>query len=143
MAISFTNNWKNILDELVKKLRTEFGGSLSVYIGDEDSSSNQYLRLIPLGSSLLSYHADAETREYSVTFVYVFKNPNTNKSSLDHILRFVSRVEAVVRDNMILTLTDSTRAINCRVDRTELDTIDDENMYVVTWLWKCEHQAID
>lgn len=142
MAISFTNNWKNILDKLVGNLRTEYGASLPIYIGDSEEQSNQYIRVEPLGSSLISYSASAEIREYTVLMSYSFKNPNVKKTSLDHILRFVSRTEAVVRRDMILILADNTRAINCRLTKTELDAIEDDNLYVVTWIWKCEHQAI-
>ena len=40
---TFENNWKNILDKLRSVLRTEYGNTLPVYIGDEDSaSSSQY-----------------------------------------------------------------------------------------------------
>jgi len=31
MAVTFTNNWKNILDKLESVLETEFKGTLKVY----------------------------------------------------------------------------------------------------------------
>ena len=34
MAVTFTNNWKNILDKLESILKTEFKGTLPVYKGD-------------------------------------------------------------------------------------------------------------
>ena len=46
MAVTFTNNWKNILDQLRKVLRAEYGGTLPVYIGVEESNAGtQYIRL--------------------------------------------------------------------------------------------------
>ena len=56
MAVSFTNNWKNILDKLRSVLRSEYGNTLPVFVGDEDSAaSSQYIRLDPQGSELSEY----------------------------------------------------------------------------------------
>ena len=33
MAITPINNWKNILDKLKNKLRSEFGNTLPVFVG--------------------------------------------------------------------------------------------------------------
>ena len=52
MAVTFTNNWKNILDKLRSILRTEFKGALPVYIGEEGSEGTQFVRLDPIGSEL-------------------------------------------------------------------------------------------
>ena len=52
MPVTFTNNWKNILDKLRNILRTEFKGALPVYIGDEGQEGSQYVRLDPVGSEL-------------------------------------------------------------------------------------------
>ena len=91
MAISFTNNWKNILDKLRSILRTEFKNALSVYIGAEDSKAgSQYLKLEPVGSDLTDYNATSETREFTINFFYVFSGANVKKTSLDHVLRYVS-----------------------------------------------------
>ena len=51
MAITFTNNWKNILDKLQNILRDEFKGSLRVYRGKVTSPGNQYVTLLPLATS--------------------------------------------------------------------------------------------
>ena len=60
MAISFTNNWKNILDKLQNILRAEFKGALPVYIGnEEDKAGSQYLSLDPAGSELLEYNINS------------------------------------------------------------------------------------
>ena len=64
MPITFTNNWKNILDKLESILRTEFKGAIPVYRGKEVSAGNQFLRLDPLGSDLIEYNVTSELREY-------------------------------------------------------------------------------
>ena len=140
MAVSFTNNWKNILDQLRKVLRTEYKNTLPVYIGAEESNAgNQYIRLEPIGSELVEYHISAEVREFTINVYYVFGGANIKKTALDHVLRFVSRTEALIHDNMAMTLTDSTRAFNCRFESTELNTDEEESTYVVEWVWKCQH----
>ena len=58
---------------------------------------------------------------------------------MDHILRFVSRTEALIHENMSMELADSSDAFNCRFESTELNAAEDESMYVVSWVWKCQH----
>jgi len=140
MAISFTNNFKNILDQLRKVLRDEFKGTLPVYIGhDSKEVATQYLRLDPIGSELSEYNVNGELREYQVNMFYYFADPNVNKSSLDHVLRFVSRIEALIHDNIKMTLSNSTDCFNCRIESTELNALDDENEYVVQFEWRGQH----
>tara|TARA_R100001463_G_scaffold133810_1_gene195500 strand:+ start:396 stop:833 length:438 start_codon:yes stop_codon:yes gene_type:complete len=140
MAVAFTNNWKNILDKLRSVLRDEYRNTLPVFVGDEDSStSSQYIRLDPQGSSLVEVMTNSETREFTIDIFYVFSGVNVKKTALDHILRFVSRTEALIHDNLIMTLSDSSKAIDCRFESTELGTDEEENVYIVSWVWKCQH----
>ena len=140
MALTFTNNFKNILDKLRNILRTEFKNALPVYIGHESvQASAQFLRLDPIGSELLEYMINSETREFTVNMYYYFLDKNIKKTSLDHVLRYVSRIEALVHDNIAMTLTDSTRLFNCRVESTALNSLEDENEYVVEMIWKGQH----
>ena len=140
MAVSFTNNFKNILDKLRDVLRTEFKGTLPIYIGHETKEvATQYLRLDPIGSTLSEYNVNGEMREYQINMFYYFADPNVNKSSLDHVLRFVSRIEALIHDNITMTLSDSTNCFNCRIETTELNALDDENEYVVQFEWRGQH----
>ena len=140
MAVTFTNNWKNILDKLRSVLRTEYGGTLPIYIGAEDSNAGtQFIRLDPEGSDLTEYMVSSETREFTINVYYVFGGANVKKTALDHVLRFVSRTEALIHDNMAMTLTDSTREFNCRFESTELNADEEESTYVVQWVWKCQH----
>jgi len=140
MAVTFTNNWKNILDQLRKVLRDEYKGSLPVYIGAEESNAgNQFIRLEPVGSELTEYNINSETREFTINVYYVFGGANVKKTALDHVLRFVSRTEALIHDNVAMTLSDSTSAFNCRFESTNLNTDEEESTYVVQWVWKCQH----
>ena len=140
MAVSFTNNWKNILDKLENTLRTEFKGALPVYRGNKAPSGSTYIQLNPVGSELLEYNVTSETREFTIQILYYFLEANVKDSALDHILRTVSRIEALIHDNVTLTLSDSSVAYNCRMQSTELNA-GEEDMYVVEWEWKCLHKA--
>ena len=142
MAVTFTNNFTNILNKLRNTLRTEFKGTLPVYIGHEQKEQgNQYLRLDPVGSTLSEYNVNGEIREFQVNMFYYFSDPNLNKTSLDHVLRFVSRIEALIHDNITMDLDDTptTQCFNCRVESTELNALDDENEYVVQFEWRGQH----
>ena len=138
MAVSFTNNWKNILDKLENTIRNEFKGTLPVYRGNKAPAGSTYLQLNPTGSELLEYNVTSETREFTIQILYYFLEANVKDSALDHILRTVSRIEALIHDNTVMTLSDSSQAFNCRAQSTELNA-GDEDMYVVEWEYKCMH----
>jgi hypothetical protein len=140
MAVTFTNNWKNILDKLESILETEFKGALPVYKGkDVPKGVNQAIQLIPTGSVLIEYNLTSETREFSVTLRYVFAEANVNERALDHILRQISRVEALIHDNVTMALSDSTKAINCRFETTNLNTDEESGAHITEWDWKCNY----
>jgi len=139
MGITFTNNWKNIADKLRSTFRTEFKGALPVYINDENiSTGGQYLQLDLASTSLSEKMVGCELREYTVSLSYIFQSPNVKKSSLDHVLRYTSRIEQLMQNNISLSLTDSTAAVNCRIESTELQEGED-NSYLVSFDWKCQH----
>ena len=140
MAITFTNNFKNILDKLRNILRTEFKGALPVYIGHESAqASSQFVRLDPVGSELLTYMTTGEQREFTVNIYYYFLDKNIKKTSLDHVLRYMSRIEALMHDYTSTTLTDSSNLYNSRIESTALNTLEEENEYVVEFVWKGQH----
>ena len=140
MAVTFKNNWKNILDKLESILEAEFKGALPVYKGkDIPKGVNQALQLIPTGSVLTEYNVTSETREFSITVRYVFADANVNERALDHILRQISRIEALIHDNVAMTLSDSSNVFNCRFESTDLNTEDESGVYVTEWAWKCQH----
>ena len=140
MAISFTNNSKNILDKLENIFRTEFKGALPVYRGNKAPAGTTYLQLNPTGSELIEYNVSSETREFTIQVLYYFLEANVKDTALDHILRTVSRIEALVHDNLSMELSDGSSAFNCRMQSTELNT-EDEEMYVVEWGYKCMHMG--
>ena len=140
MPVTFTNNFTNILDKLRNILRTEFKGAVPVYIGHESvQAGTQFIRLDPLSSELVEYTVNGELREYTINMYYYFLDKNIKKSSLDHVLRYVSRTEALIHDNISMTLADSTSSFNCRIESTNLNTLEEENEYVVEMTWKGQH----
>jgi hypothetical protein len=139
-VVTFTNNWKNILDKLESILEAEFKGALPVYKGNTiPTGANQALQLIPIGSVLSEYNATSETREFSIQVRFIFNEANVRETALDHILRQVSRIEALIHDNVAMTLSDSTSAFNCRFESTELNADEETGIYVVVWDYKCQH----
>ena len=143
MPVNFTNNWKNILDKLSNILRTEYKGAVPVYKGDSNRGGTQFIRLIPSSSSLLEYNATSETREFVVLVQYYYSNKNIKDTALDHIFRMVSRTEALIHDNVSMSYTNENSAtenvFNCRFESTELNTGDEEGVYLVEWEWRCQH----
>ena len=144
MAVTFTNNWKNILDKLESVLEDEFKGALPVYKGNTvPKGVNQALQLVPTGSVLSDYNATSETREFSITVRFIFAEVNVKESSLDHILRYVSRIEALIHDNVSMSYTNensqSDKVFNCRFESTELNTDEESGVYITEWAWKCTH----
>ena len=139
MPVTFTNNWKNILDKLRSIMRTEFKGALPVYIGEEGSEGTQYVRIDPSSSELTDYGVSYETREFTINVFYYFAEHNIKKTALDHVLRYTSRIEALIHDNVTMTLADNTQAYNCRFETTELNPDEESGAYVVQWEYKCQH----
>jgi hypothetical protein len=140
MAVNFNNNWKLILDKLESVLETEFKAALPIYKGNSiPNGVNQALQLIPVSSSLLEYNATSETREFNIELRFVFNEANVNETALDHILRQVSRVEALIHDHVSMVLSNDTRAFNCRLDSTELNADEESGIYIVVWDYKCQH----
>ena len=139
MATSFTNNWKNILDKLQSTIRAEFKNTLPTYRGfDNDPAGSQYLRLIPIGSDLITYGSNSEEREFSIDIMLHFKSANIKETALDHILRLVSRLESLIVDNIAMTLTDSSNLFNCRIESTSFDSTNPEE-HIVSFDYKCQH----
>ena len=140
MSVSFSNNWKSILDKLESIIEDEFKGALPVYKGNSiPSGANQAIQLIPSGSTLSEYNATSETREFTIDIRFVFNEANVNETALDHILRQVSRVEALIHDNVAMTLSDSSQAFNCRFESTDLNADEETGIYIVVWDYKCQH----
>ena len=73
MAVSFSNNWKLILDKLEAVIETEFKGALPVYKGVEiPKGINQALQLIPDSDVLSEYNLNSQTRVYTINVKIIF-----------------------------------------------------------------------
>lgn len=143
MAITFVNNWKNILDKLRSVLRTEFKKTVPVYIGNEDiRNSSQYIRLEPVSSSLVDYNSSKNLKEYTVNVEYVFTGANMKKTSIDNVLRVIERTQHLINDNTSMTLANSTEAFDCKFTESELNTDESEGINVSTWTWTCLHMDV-
>ena len=85
----------------------------------------------------------SETRDFTINIYYYFGEHNLKKTALDHVLRYVSRIEALIHDNVTMTYTNensvSETAYNCRLESTELNPDEESGVYVVQWEWKCQH----
>ena len=82
-------------------------------------------------------------REFTILMQYYLTDSNTKETVLDHVLRYTSRIEALIHDNMTMELSDSpaTEAFNCRMETTTLNADDDDTTYLVEWEYKCQHLA--
>ena len=140
MGVTFVNNYSNILDKLESILETEFKGALKVYKGNTiPKGISQAVQLIPRSSILSAYNVTSETREFTIEIRFVFNEANINETALDHVLRYVSRIEALIHDNVTMTLSDSSNAFNCRFESTDLNADEESGIYVVVWEYKCQH----
>ncbi len=145
MVVTFTNNYKNILDKLESILETEFKGAVPVYKGNSiPKGINQALQIIPVGSSLLEYNTTSELREFTIQIRFIFNEANVKETALDHVLRYVSRIEALIHDNTATILdkgsdADNSNLFNCRMESTELNSDEESGLYIVQWEYKCQH----
>ena len=140
MPITPEDTYTKILNKLKNLLRTEFKNALPVYVGNEKQvSGTQYLRLEPKGSEQTGQLTAGEIREYGINMYYYFQDKNINISALEHVLRYTSRIEALVQNNRSTTLSDSSDLFNCKVESTELNALEEENEYVVLFVWSGQH----
>ena len=54
-------------------------------------------------------------------------------------MRLVSRIEALIHDNVAMTLSDSSNLFNNRLESTTLDAIEDSENYVVQFEFRGQH----
>tara|TARA_R110000824_G_scaffold51248_1_gene143087 strand:- start:750 stop:1184 length:435 start_codon:yes stop_codon:yes gene_type:complete len=139
LAVTFINNWKNISDSLQSKFRSEFGGTLAVYIGEGDHAGNHFLKILPKSNEVLERYSKGEVREYTFQLIYYFMEANVRKSGLVQMLRSISRIESLTCNNRSLTLADNTSTINGRIDNYEIVEGNDGFEYLVEMNYKCMH----
>ena len=141
MAVTYTNNWKNILTAFMSKVRAEM--KCPVYSDwFEDSKSNQFIRIIPTGSSQTDKATHMEVREFEMECQYYFLNRKSSQFQ-NYVLNQVSILEALVHDNPTLSLANSTTAYNVMIGDLELNVESDneeyEDYFIVGWDLSCEH----
>ena len=143
MAVSYKTIWKNILDKLVSVMKADFKNSCQVVVGDEQTHSSNYVRLIPVSDELISYTVSSEEREYQIKLVYFYDTKIITGNALLHATDFSERIKALISMNKNMTLDvnngDSTRAINCRIRKTSLDVEIDDGISAVEMDWQCTH----
>ena len=98
MAISFTNIWQTkVIDILIKFIRTEFKGALSIYTSEiYEPQGNCSIRIFGSSQSLVRYDKEAFTNEYSLEIVYYLLGSNLNERAIEKMYRDVSRLEQLL-----------------------------------------------
>jgi len=139
MSVTYTNNWKNILTALKSKIRAEM--KCPVYSNwEEELKGNQFIRIIPIGSSQLEKATFMEVRSFSMECQYYFLRRKDNKFQ-DYVLNQVSILEALVHDNITLELADATKAVDITLGdldfNVEVEGYDD--YMVAQWSLTCTH----
>ena len=139
MPVTYTNNWENISNKLLNILKSEFGASLPVYLGEGDYAGSQFLKILYNSSELIEKNVESETREYSFTFVVYMMEVSSNKSDMINLLRIISRIEALINQNRNITLADNTLAINCNLDNYLIAEQEDSENYLIEMDFLCSH----
>ena len=140
MAVTYTNNWKNLLTALMSKIKAEM--KCPVFSGFDDvNKSNQFIKLLPLGSIQGDVTKFSEHRTFNINIRYYIINRNDSQFQ-NYVLNQVSILEALNHDNPTLTLADSTTAYNLMIGDLDLevDTGDEyEDYFIAGWDFSCEH----
>ena len=139
MAVTFTNNWKNITDQLQNKLRSEFGNTLPVFVGEDDYAGSQFLKILPVANEMIERVVSAELRQYNynvILYMFVSNSPN---ATLINMLRILSRIESLVGNSRTMTLADGTTSINGELASYEIAEDLDNTQYVVEMDYMCHH----
>ena len=139
MAVTYTNNWKNILTAFKSKIRAEM--KCPVYSDwDQEIKTNQFIRIIPTGSSQLEKATFMEVRSFDMNCQYYFMRRKDTKFQ-DYVLNQVSILEALVHDNITLTLADDSKAVDVTLGdldfNVEVEGYDD--YMVAQWSLTCTH----
>ena len=140
MAVTYKNNWKNIITALMSKIRAEM--KCPVFSGfDEENKSNQFIKLSPNGSEQGDVTKFSEHRTFNISIQYYIMRQN-NSQFQNYVLNQVSILEALIHDNPTLSLADSTTAYNLMIGNLELDVEPDEELedyFIAGWEFSCEH----
>jgi|TARA_Y100000356_G_C11120240_1_gene214355 hypothetical protein len=143
MAVSYTNNFNNIMDKLMEIVKAEMPIPVQKTTeGQPILKANESIRMIPNGSTLVEYASHMEQREFSVTIQYVFQDRRESHNFLDHVMNNCSRLEALIHDNLTITLADTTTAFDIRLNSMDMDVdIEEEGFFIVEYDFTCKHIA--
>ena len=140
MAVTYTNVWKQILTDLMSKIKAEM--KCPVFSGfDDTSKANQFIRLIPLGSTQGDVTKFSEHRTFDIDIRYYFLSRN-NAQFQDYVLNQVSILEALVHDNPTLSLSSGVDAYNLNIGNLDLAVEPEEELedyFIAGWGFSCEH----
>ena len=139
MAVTYTNNWKNILTAFKSKIRAEM--KCPVYSDwEQEIKSNQFVKIVPTGSSQLEKATFMEVRSFEMDCQYFFVKRKDNKFQ-DYVLNQVSILEALIHDNITLTLADNTKAVDVTLGDLDFNVEVDnyEDYMVAQWTLTCTH----
>ena len=140
MAVTYKNNWKNILTALKSKIKAEMKCPV-ISDFDEDSKSNQFIKLIPTGSVQGDVTKFSEHRTFNIDVHYYIVNRKDSQFQ-NYVLNQVSILEALIHDNPTLSLAENTTAYNLMIGDLELDIEPDEEFasyFISGWGLSCEH----
>ena len=106
----------------------------------ETVKANQFIRIIPNGSEQLEKATFIEVREFDMDCQYYFLRRQDVKFQ-DYVLNQVSILEALVHDNITLTLADSTKAVNVTLGSLDFNVEVDgyEDYMIAQWSLTCTH----
>ena len=140
MAVTYKNNWKNIITALMSKIKAEM--KCPVFSNfDEVNKSNQFIRLMPTGSVQGDVTAFSEHRTFNINIQYFMIRQN-NLQFQNYVLNQVSILEALVHDNPTISLADSTTAYNMMIGDLDLEVEPGEgyeDYFIAGWDFSCEH----
>ena len=140
MAVTYTNNWKNILTALKSKIRAEI--KCPVYSNwNNEVKANQFISIMPVSSNQGDVTKSSEHRTYNMELKYYFMERKDSQFQ-NYVLNQISILEALVHDNPTLTLSDSTTVYNVMIGDLEfnVDPEDEYEDYFITgWDLSCEH----
>ena len=107
---------------------------------DTEIKGNQFIRIIPTGSSQVDKASFLEVREFEMDCQYYFIRRN-NTQFQDYVLNQVSILEALIHDNITLDLADNTKAVNVTLGELDFNVEVEgyEDYMVAQWSLTCTH----
>tara|TARA_R100000781_G_scaffold108724_3_gene73400 strand:- start:2381 stop:2815 length:435 start_codon:yes stop_codon:yes gene_type:complete len=139
VAVTYVNNWNNIMTAIKSKMRAEM--KCPIFSGfDQINKSNQFIKLTSTGSSQLEKATFLEVREYSIDCQYFILRRNDAQFE-KYLYNQVGILEALMHDNIVIDLADGTKAVDVTMGLMEFDVeVEDfEDYFVMQWELTCTH----